>query len=612
MDVQMPGLDGFQTASLIKVRERTRHIPIIFLTAISKDAAHVFMGYAHGAVDYLLKPFDPEILRSKVSVFVELYLRSESLRQKEIVLRARERSLLQRQNEARFRSLTESLPVSLWAMRTDGSAYYSNPQWKEFSGLDDAQMEAGALWSLFHPDEQAHAQEAFAEVRRTHGTLSAEYRLRNRCGEYRWMSLRCYPERNESGEVVGWLATTFDVDDLKKAREEAEAANRSKDEFLATVSHELRNPLNAIVGWTRMLRTGKLSPDKVARALETIERNAGIQTSLVEDILDVSRIITGKLTLKLAEVGLSAVVDAAVDTVRPAAEAKGITVDIERAPGADLVSADADRLQQVVWNLLSNAIRFTPPGGRVLVRTRRVTSSIEVMVKDSGVGIGRDFLPHVFERFRQADSSSTRSHNGLGLGLAIVRHLVELHGGTVRVDSDGEGHGASFTVQLPIRPLSQPMSDPPAGPPRSRPRVSFDQAPSLEGIRLLVVDDEADVRELLSAVLEHHGAAVTAVGSAREALEMVPVCRPDVVISDIGMPDEDGYALIQRLRARGDRQGQIPAVALTGFARSEDGRRALSGGFQTYLCKPVEPATLIDVVAGLARPARATVADSTA
>jgi CheY-like chemotaxis protein/two-component sensor histidine kinase len=373
------------------------------------------------------------------------------------------------------------------------------------------------------------------------------------------------------------------------------------------VSQELRNPLNAILGWTRMLRTGKLDPPRAARALETIERNAGVQTALVEDMLDVSRIITGKLMLRVGAVDVRTVVAAAYDTVRMAADAKQIDVRLDLDDNVDLASGDPERLQQVVWNLLSNAIKFTPRGGTVAVCTRRDVSYVEISVTDSGQGIPRDFLPHVFERFRQADSTSTRVHGGLGLGLAIVRHLVELHGGTVAVASEGEGRGSRFTVRLPLRAVA---SDELEGLGTSERAEAAGRAlgdtDQLAGVRVVVVDDEPDARELLTAVLEHHGAEVACAGSVDEALPLVEQFGPDVLVSDIGMPVHDGYELIRRLRALpADAARRTPATALTGFARPEDGARAVEAGFDTHMAKPVDPARLVEVVAKLAEKPRA-------
>ena len=390
------------------------------------------------------------------------------------------------------------------------------------------------------------------------------------------------------------------------AREEAEVANRLKDEFLATLSHELRTPLTSILGWSRMLNAGELDAENTKRALETIERNAITQSQLIEDILDVSRIITGKLRLDVRPVTLAAVIEAAVDTAIPAAKAKNIRLQRVIDSATAIVSGDPHRLQQVVWNLVSNAIKFTPKDGRVMVRLERVNSHVEIIVSDTGNGISPELLPYVFDRFRQADGSSTRAHGGLGLGLAIVRHLVELHGGTVEAESAGEGCGSSFTVKLPLQVMHAPApgaarEEEKRVHPTASEGIAFQCPPELDGLHLLVVDDEADTRDIVSAVLEKCGARVTAVSSAAAALREMERTRYDVLLSDIGMPGEDGYALIEKVRALpAARGGETPAAALTAYARAEDRLRVLRSGFQIHVPKPVEPSELVAVVANLA------------
>ena len=388
----------------------------------------------------------------------------------------------------------------------------------------------------------------------------------------------------------------------KLARNEAERANRLKDEFLATVSHELRNPLNAILGWSHMLRLGKLTPTNAERAVETIYRNAKSQAQLVADLLDVSRIISGKLRLDVRTVALTNIVNAAIDSVRPAAEAKSIRLQTMIDPGAGPISGDADRLQQVVWNLLTNAVKFTPKGGRIQVKVQRIDSHVEIVVSDSGVGISKEFLPYVFDRFRQADASSTRIHGGLGLGLSIVHQLVDLHGGAVSVQSEGEGKGATFTVTLPFVGVGGNQTDAEVVHPTESDEVlSFDSLPSLRGLKILVVDDEADTRELIREVLKECGSEVITSPSAADALIALEQQKPDVLISDLGMPDEDGYSLISKVRALpSEKGGNIPAAALTAYARVEDRMRVLRSGFQFHLPKPIDSAELVTVVASLA------------
>ena len=425
------------------------------------------------------------------------------------------------------------------------------------------------------------------------------------------VSLTVSPIRDASGRVIGASKIGRDItaekrareererllDSAQKARADAEAANRLKDEFLATLSHELRTPLNAILGWARILGTGPVDPEDLQEGLAAIDRNARAQVQIIEDLLDVSRIISGTLRLDVQRVNMLEVIEAAIAAVTPAAEAKGVRLKKVLDPLAAPVSGDPARLQQVVWNLLSNAVKFTPKGGRVQVLLERVNSHVEVSVIDTGIGIRPDFLPHVFERFRQADSSTTRRHGGLGLGLAIVKQLTELQGGTVRAKSPGEGQGSTFVVCLPI-PVVQEAPPEKARPKEDRPAEFDCSSEPLSGIRVLVVDDEGDARTLVRRILGGCGAEVAVASSVDEAMSLVEGFRPDILVSDVGMPDRDGYDLIRQVRGRIAAKA-LPAVALTAFARSEDRRRALLAGFQTHVAKPVDPAELVAVVASL-------------
>jgi signal transduction histidine kinase/ActR/RegA family two-component response regulator len=389
------------------------------------------------------------------------------------------------------------------------------------------------------------------------------------------------------------------------ARGEAEGANRAKDEFLAVLSHELRTPLNAVYGWARMLRAGQVHEDARERALEAIVRNANAQVQLIDDLLDISRIVTGKLRLDVRPVDLRGVVEAAVDAVRPASEAKALRLQSVLDPRAGPITGDPDRLQQVVWNLLMNAVKFTPRGGRIQVRLERVDSHVEIVVSDTGQGIGPDVLPFIFDRFRQADSSSTRAHGGLGLGLALVRHLVELHGGSVAAQSPGEGQGATFIVKLPLT-----IADLGAGPAeRQHPTAASLDRPGaavrLDGLRLLVVDDDRDAVELAATILTGAGAVVRTCASAAEALEVFQAWRPDVLLSDIEMPGENGYALIRKIRGLGrERGGDTPAVALTAYGRMQDRILSLTAGYSMHVPKPVDPGELTTIIASVAGRAR--------
>jgi len=393
-------------------------------------------------------------------------------------------------------------------------------------------------------------------------------------------------------------------DEILEAKRAAEEATRAKDEFMAVVSHELRTPLTAILGWARMLQTGKLDERTVARALGAIERNAESQNQLIGDLLDFSRIISGKIRLDVDHIDLSSVVEASIDVVSPAADAKGISLQTVIDPKAGHISGDPERLQQVMWNLLSNAVKFTPRGGRVQVCVARADCSVEISVSDTGQGIVAEFLPYVFDRFRQADSVTTRRQTGLGLGMAITKHLVELHGGTIRAESEGEGQGATFVLRLPVSNVPQAQR---------LPEVTAEQRPhlpgedhvqlaglpsSLDGIHVLVVDDERDARELLATILTQSGASVTAASGVADALDKLRLLKPDLLLSDIEMANEDGYSLIRKVRLMEEGR-RIPAIALTAHARSSDRSQALSEGYQMHMPKPVEPSELVRAVANL-------------
>jgi PAS domain S-box-containing protein len=473
--------------------------------------------------------------------------------------------------------------------------------------------------TIVHPEDRARAaQEAHQIFEGGKGGVS-RFRWVRKDGEVITVEAHSVVTVDEAGRPLGMRGVTMDITERvraererdefllreRAARADAEAANRAKDEFLATVSHELRTPLNAILGWAHMLRTGKFEPALEARAMETIERNAKSQAQLIEDILDVSRIVTGKLRLDVHPIDLAPVIEQAIEAVRPAAEAKSIRLQPVLDPRAGPISGDPNRIQQVVWNLLSNAVKFTPRDGRVQVRLERVNSQVEIIVSDTGQGISPEFLPHAFDRFRQADGTSTRRHGGLGLGLAIVRHLVEMHGGTVQAQSPGEGLGATFTVKLPLIAVRQDARD--SG--RAHPalgRETLSESPSLAGLRVMIVDDEPDTREMLRIMIERLGAKVWPCSSASEAFDVLQTWQPDVLVSDIEMPGEDGYELMRRLRQWESTRGrQTPSVALTAYARVEDRVRVLEAGYQIHLAKPVDPAELAVVIATVAKSGRA-------
>lgn len=521
-----------------------------------------------------------------------------------------------RVSEERFRMLLENvLDYAIFFTDTD----YRVTRWstgaERILGYQEAEILGKSASIIFTPEDLDRGEDKKEfKLAVNEGQAEDERWHVRKDGSRFWASGILTPLRDETGQLKGFSKILRDFTERKlaeeeraellaseqKARAQAEAANRMKDEFLATLSHELRSPLNAMLGWLRLLNTRKFDEATTAKAMETIERNARAQAQLVEDLLDVSRIIQGKLRLNVRAIELSTVIGVAIDTIRPAAEAKGIQLQTIIDPAAGPVAGDSDRLQQVIWNLLSNAIKFTPKEGRVQVRLERIDSHVEITVTDTGLGISPDFVPYVFERFRQADSSITRSYSGLGLGLAIVRHLVELHGGTVRAESQGEGKGATFIVRLPLMPVRIEAQESERVHPAVSGAVPFNP-PALEGIEVLVVDDEADSRVFMTMVLQECGASVTAVGSAGEAIEAIQELKPDVLLSDIGMPGEDGYTLIRKVRALSFEQGgRIPAAALTAYARAEDRTRSLLEGFQIHLPKPVEPAELAAVVANLA------------
>jgi signal transduction histidine kinase/DNA-binding response OmpR family regulator len=673
LDVYMPGIDGLQTAELIRGREKSRDIPIIFLTANTTGQAHLSRGYSLGAVDYIVKPIDPAILRSKVAVFVELYKQAREVKRQAELLEEKNREI-ESTNLERLRMLIDlghelaaereppavlqkfcysaqriidaehaavgiidhdgqtlrhffhtnsnrgpayegALPTLIQklllrlktepgAIRLDESdellldAAPDGDWLRSFLAAPITSNSGVSGWFYFlnkrGVDEFSEADERLAATLATHiavayenATLYAE--AQNHAKELRMeMAVRKQAEEERARLLIREQA----------ARAEAEAANRGKDEFLAVLSHELRTPLTAILGWGHLMRTRKLEPEDLSRALDTIERNARSQAQLIDDLLDVSRIITGKLEIESGAVELSWIIQSALDSMRPAAEAKNIHFETIIEGSSCVVNGDINRLQQIFWNLFSNAVKFTPNGGEVTVSIASVDSSVRVIVADTGIGINGDFIPHIFDRFRQADASTTRAHGGLGLGLAIVRHLVELHHGTIEVESEGKDRGARFTITLPLAKdviissaagetllyESHDLADPPA-------------AHILRGVKVLVVDDEADSRDLLMTILKRYGGDVRCSESAAEAMEAFREWHPDLLVSDIGMPNEDGYSLIRRLRKLKSKRAQkIPAVALTAYASDEDRSQALSAGFQVHVPKPIEPESFVTSV----------------
>ncbi|REG37859.1 hypothetical protein ATI61_101846 [Archangium gephyra] len=547
---------------------------------------------------------------SNAPIFTEGHIMGAALVVHDISARKRaEKS--QSEQMRQFQLLTDTLPHLAWISGPDGTCEYTNRPWYEYTGLSMEESRGYGWTRAIHPEDLARVLEHWQRTRNNGEGREAELRLRRASdGAWRWFIARAQPARAADGSILQWIGSCTDIDEQRRASQErlellrrvqaahaaAEEANRLKDDFLATVSHELRTPLTAMLGWLQLLRSGRLSEEKRARALETVERNARSQAQVIEDLLDISRIITGKLRLEPGSLDMRNVVEAALESTRPLAETKGVKLELE-APAEPLpMWGDAGRLQQVVWNLLSNAIKFTPQGGRITVHLRPVDGSVELRVTDTGVGISPAFLPHLFERFRQQDSSSRRAHGGLGLGLAIVHHLVELHGGEVSAHSPGTGLGSSFVLHLP----REPRPTPPA--PRPAPSPQEDAVPparsELTGLRLLLVEDQEDTREMLRLLLEDHGAQVRAVTSAAEALPCLREWRPDLLLSDIGLPGENGYELLQRIRALPAGEGGLtPAIALTAYARAEDRERALRAGFDMHVPKPIREEELLAVLA---------------
>jgi len=523
----------------------------------------------------------------------------------------------QRQAElvsSRLAAIVESSDDAIVSKDLNGTILSWNSSAERMFGYTAAEA-VGQPITLIIPVDRLHEEDTvLARIRSGQSVDHFETVRVRKDGRPIDVSLTVSPIRGADGQVVGASKIARDISVRKRvdrervdflareqaARAEAEAANRAKDDFLTMLSHELRTPLNAVYGWAAMLQTGQVDETTRSKAIETIMRNANVQVQLIDDLLDVSRIASGKLRLELQNVELGSVIDAAADTVRPAALAKSIRLDVVREPHVGPITGDPNRLQQVVWNLLSNAVKFTPREGRVQAHLRRVNSRVEIVVSDTGPGITADFLPYVFERFRQGDSSSTRPHGGLGLGLTLVKQLVELHGGSVTAESPGVGQGATFTVKLPVSVALVPSGGTEA---RASLPPLLPVAPSarLDGLRVLVVDDDVDGLTLISAMLRHAGATVTFSRSAAEGFDHFTAAPPDVLISDIEMPGEDGYALIRRVRELAPGLGgRVPAIALTAYGRREDRLHAISAGFSMHVPKPVDPAEIVTLVASLA------------
>ncbi|HET9794793.1 MAG TPA: response regulator [Thermoanaerobaculia bacterium] len=581
LDVNMPGMDGFETASLIRQRKSSEHTPIIFITAYSDDT-HARQGYELGAVDYIITPVIPEVLKSKIGFFVDLYRKTDQVSRQAASL-ARRAAQLQRLTRASLAinaapSIEEILSIVTETAREVAGA--------EHAEIVPALTESWGPGSREAPGPPPGPADVMATLMGRDGRDMGTLRIFG------------HPLGPDENAILTQLAQMASIAIENVLYSEAREANRLKDEFLTTLSHELRTPLTAILGWTRILRAPALDPGRFAHGLDVIERNVNAQAKLIDDLLDISRISAAKLRLNTRPMAVVPVVEGVVEGLRPAWEAKSLNVQVvvdPAAAGHSDVSGDADRLQQVVWNLLSNAIKFTPAAGSIEVRVERTAAHVRIRVSDTGKGISPDFLAHVFDRFRQADSSTTRSHGGLGIGLAIVRHIVDMHGGTVSAASPGPGQGATFVVSLPaiesagveIRTVADGFREPAA-------------LPDLAGLRVAVVDDEPDAREVVGEILKSANAFVSLFGSADDAIAGLAEAAPDVIVSDIAMPGGDGYAFLREVRRREGDGPHAPAIALTALVRREDRARALAEGFERHVSKPIEPEHFLAVVAELA------------
>ena len=670
LDVYMPGIDGLETAQLIRGRERSRNTPIIFLTANSTGVRHLSRGYSLGAVDYIVKPIEPDILRSKVNVFVDLFKKNCEIRRQAQLLQEKNAEIestnlhrLKLLIELGHELVAEHCPQQVLAsfcrssrrlVQAEAAAVgLIDSTRKVFVYFSSNSVAESALCDLSPALQQAldrvvagqcpvrltegekctkgedglESPESFlgAPIFSGSGVSGWVYLLNKMDGDdfteaderlaanlatqvgVAYENARLYTEAEGHATELGLeMAVRKQAEEERAkllvreqaARAEAELANRTKDEFLATLSHELRTPLTAILGWSHIVRQNKLDDTQLGRALETIERNALAQSRLIDDLLDVSRIISGKLQIDLRVVDLATVIEAAIDAVRPGLEAKQIDFKIDLGPRAFPVMGDPNRLQQIFWNLFSNAVKFTPKKGQVSVQIRAVDSQAHISITDSGIGIKAEFLPYIFDRFRQADGSTTRSQGGLGLGLAICRHLLDLHNGSVQVQSEGQDRGSTFSISLPIAKPSMIKTSVHdsavtfgSGAPRPNENV-------LHGVRILVVDDEPDSRELVATILKRWGGQVRCSQSAADALVAFKEWEPDLLISDLAMPEEDGFTLLKKLRRlRSKRAKQIPAVALSAYASDEDRSIALAQGFQMHLPKPIEPHSLVSSIA---------------
>ena len=596
MDVNLPDMSGIEACRRIKADPATRSIPVVQVSATFISEHDREIGLGSGADIYLTEPIEPKELETVVDV----------------LLRMRRTEAGLRQTEERWRRFVDSNIIGVVVVE-DGRIVEANDRFLQLVGYDRDDLSDGELdcRTITPPEHREESERVLRTLMETGSVAPCQMEYLRKDGSRVSVAVGSTLLDRERRR---WMNFVLDMSEQKRielerehafrrehaARMQAEEATRLKDEFLANLSHELRTPMNIIIGWANLLRTGALSPEQQRRAMDAIERAARSQAQLIEDLLDVSRIVTGKFRLSMQVVALGPAVEAAVESLRPTAQSRRIALHTQLEAADAEVVGDADRLQQVVWNLVSNAVKFTPEGGSVYVRLWRTDKSAIISVADTGIGISPEFLPYVFDRFRQADGTSTREHKGMGLGLSIVRHVVELHGGTVEAASPGRDQGATFTVTLPLAaPHDRHDKRDGTG---SEPAGTHHTAPAAPvTARVLLVEDDPAAREMTAAALEHAGFEVRTASAAREALDLLDVWMPDIVVSDISMPEMDGYEFIHHLRSRSpERGGRLPALALTAFARVEDAARALACGYQGHLAKPFGSQDLANAIAALA------------
>lgn len=600
LDFRLPGSDGL--VLLHRLRALGVSAPVIMMTGQGDEELAVQIMKA-GAADYI----------SKAAFTGERLVRSivGALRLRDAERSASDARHKLEQAEQRYRFLAEAIPQMVWVIADDGTAEYVNSRWAEYTGMDAAATSGTGWESVVHPSDLELARASWVRARSGPAPMEAQLRLRRRSdGTYRWHLCRGMPFEHSGGRL-SWFGTTTDIEDQKaieaqlkqlasdaeRSRRAAEDANRAKDHFLAMLSHELRTPMHSILGWASYLQRADTDEPTRRRAICAIDRNARTQTQLIEDLLDVSRIVTGKLCIEQRAVDLVSALQSAVEIVRPAAEMKSVELHVQIPDEPFVTMGDAARLQQIAWNLLSNAVKFTPADGRVSVRLTRSAERALFVIEDNGEGIAPAFLPFVFDRFQQAESAS-RAGGGLGLGLAIVRTLVEMHGGDVSAASPGPGLGATFSVSLPLYDAACLSV--------YRGEVHAPTSLTFAGLRALVVDDNDDAREMLAFALSAHEIEVATAESAAAALTWLERNTPDIIVSDIGMPGQDGYSFLTELRARPPASGgYIPAIALTGYAGLDDERRAREAGFDHHISKPVDIPTLLKAILRFSRNAGA-------